>query len=341
MATLATATEKKAHVGADEKTDRRPQRARVDDKFKIFCGTANEALCDEVCSFLGMTRGQALVTRFADGEAYVQIQENVRGADVFVMQPTCFPVDGNLMELLLMLDALKRASARRITAVIPYYGYARQDRKDKPRVPISSKLVADLLTSAGAHRALVIDPHTAQLQGFFNIPVDHLFASPVLVDYFKKLTLPNLTVVSPDAGGVERARFFAKKIDAPLAIVDKRRVEMNVAEIMNVIGDVEGRTCLVIDDLIDTAGTLVKTAAALVENGASAVYACCSHPVLSGPAIENISKSCIKEVIVTNTIPLSKEAKAEPKIKVLSIAGLIGRAIQSIHEETSVSKLFL
>jgi ribose-phosphate pyrophosphokinase len=341
MATLATATEKKAHMSADEKTDRRPQRARIDDKFKIFCGTANEGLCDEVCSFLGMTRGQALVTRFADGEAYVQIQENVRGADVFVMQPTCFPVDGNLMELLLMLDALKRASARRITAVIPYYGYARQDRKDKPRVPISSKLVADLLTSAGAQRALVIDPHTAQLQGFFNIPVDHLFASPVLVDYFKKLTLPNLTVVSPDAGGVERARFFAKKIDAPLAIVDKRRVEMNVAEIMNVIGDVEDRTCLVIDDLIDTAGTLVKTAAALVENGASAVYACCSHPVLSGPAIENISKSCINEVIVTNTIPLSEEGKAEPKIKVLSIAGLIGRAIQSIHEETSVSKLFL
>jgi ribose-phosphate pyrophosphokinase len=341
MATLATATEKKAHMNADEKTDRRPQRARVDDKFKIFCGTANEALCDEVCAFLGMTRGQALVTRFADGEAYVQIQENVRGADVFVMQPTCLPVDGNLMELLLMLDALKRASARRITAVIPYYGYARQDRKDKPRVPISSKLVADLLTTAGAHRALVIDPHTAQLQGFFNIPVDHLFASPVLVDYFRKLSLPNLTVVSPDAGGVERARFFAKKIDAPLAIVDKRRVEMNVAEIMNVIGDVEGRTCLVIDDLIDTAGTLVKTAAALLENGASAVYACCSHPVLSGPAIENISKSCIKEVIVTNTIPLNEDGKAEPKIKVLSIAGLIGRAIQSIHEETSVSKLFL
>jgi ribose-phosphate pyrophosphokinase len=341
MATLATATEKKAHMSADEKTERRPQRARIDDKFKIFCGTANEALCDEVCAFLGMTRGQALVTRFADGEAYVQIQENVRGADVFVMQPTCLPVDGNLMELLLMLDALKRASARRITAVIPYYGYARQDRKDKPRVPISSKLVADLLTTAGAHRALVIDPHTAQLQGFFNIPVDHLFASPVLVDYFKKLSLPNLTVVSPDAGGVERARFFAKKIDAPLAIVDKRRVEMNVAEIMNVIGDVEGRTCLVIDDLIDTAGTLVKTAAALVEDGASAVYACCSHPVLSGPAIENISKSCIKEVIVTNTIPLNEDGKAEPKIKVLSIAGLIGRAIQSIHEETSVSKLFL
>ena len=341
MATLATATEKKAQMSVDDKPERKPQRSRSDDKFKIFCGTANEPLADEVCAFLGMTRGQAMLTRFADGEAYVQIQENVRGADVFVMQPTCRPVDSHLMELLLMLDALKRASARRITAVIPYYGYARQDRKDKPRVPISSKLVADLLTTAGAHRALVIDPHTPQLQGFFNIPVDHLFASPVLVDYFKKLTLPNLTVVSPDAGGVERARFFAKKIDAPLAIVDKRRVEMNVAEVMNVIGDVNGRTCLVIDDLIDTAGTLVKTAAALMENGAIGVYACCSHPVLSGPAVENISTSCITEVVVTNTIPLTETASREPKIKVLSIAGLIGRAIQSIHEETSVSKLFM
>jgi ribose-phosphate pyrophosphokinase len=328
-------------MSAEEKPERKPQRSRLDDKFKIFCGTANEPLADEVCVFLGMTRGQAMLTRFADGEAYVQIQENVRGADVFVMQPTCRPVDSHLMELLLMLDALKRASARRITAVIPYYGYARQDRKDKPRVPISSKLVADLLTTAGAHRALVIDPHTPQLQGFFNIPVDHLFASPVLVDYFKKLSIPNLTVVSPDAGGVERARFFAKKIDAPLAIVDKRRVEMNVAEVMNVIGDVNGRTCLVIDDLIDTAGTLVKTAAALMENGAVGVYACCSHPVLSGPAVENIAGSCIKEVVVTNTIPLTEAARKEAKIRVLSIAGLIGRAIQSIHEETSVSKLFM
>src|SRR6266568_5160455 len=341
MATLVTATEKKVQAGVDEKPERKPQRARVDDKFKIFCGTANEALADEVCAFLGLHRGQALVTRFADGEAYVQIQENVRGADVFVMQPTCHPVDMHLMELLLMLDALKRASARRITAVIPYYGYARQDRKDKPRVPISSKLVADLLTSAGAHRALVIDPHTAQLQGFFNIPVDHLFASPVLVDYFKKLNLPSLTVVSPDAGGVERARFFAKKMDAALAIVDKRRVEMNVAEVMHVIGDVNGRTCLVIDDLIDTAGTLVKTAQALLDSGATAVYACCSHPVLSGPAVDNIRNSPLTEVVVTNTIPLSDAAKRLPKIKVLTIAGLIGRAIQSIHEETSVSKLFL
>ena len=341
MATLATATEKKAQVGAGEKTDRKPQRARVDDKFKIFCGTANEKLADDVCAFLGLTRNQAVVTRFKDGEAYVQIQENVRGADVFVLQPTCRPVDEHLMELLLMIDALKRASARRITAVIPYYGYGRQDRKDKPRSPISAKLVADLLTTAGADRALLIDPHAAQLQGFFNIPVDPLFASPVLVDYFKKLNLPNLTVISPDAGGVERARFFAKKMDSALAIVDKRRVEMNVAEVMNVIGDVKGRTCLVIDDLIDTAGTLVKTAAALMENGATEVYACCSHPVFSGPAVENIAQSCIRQVVVTDTIPLTEAARQEPKITVRTVAGLIGRAIQAIHEEASVSKLFL
>jgi len=344
MATLATPAEKKGQQVPEDRAERKP-RPRVDEKFKIFCGTANEALTDEVCHFLGINRGQALVTRFKDGEAYVQIQENVRGADVFVMQPTCRPVDGNLMELLLMIDALKRASARRITAVIPYYGYGRQDRKDKPRAPISAKLVADLLTTAGAHRALLIDPHAPQIQGFFNIPVDHLFGSPVLVDHFKKLNLPNLTVVSPDAGGVERARFFAKKMDAALAIVDKRRVEMNVAEVMHVIGDVRGRTCLVIDDLIDTAGTLVKTAAALIENGATAVYACCSHPVLSPPAVENITGSAIQEVVVTNTIPLAPEAEAARverggKIRVLSIAGLIGRAIQSIHEETSVSKLF-
>jgi ribose-phosphate pyrophosphokinase len=349
MVTVATATEK--NVGTEEKSERKPQRARPDDKFKIFCGTANEALCDEVCAFLGMTRGQAMLTRFSDGEAYVQIQENVRGADVFVMQPTCrtpdknvgksTSVDEHLMELLLMIDALKRASARRITAVMPYYGYSRQDRKDKPRAPISAKLVADLLTTAGAHRALIIDPHTPQIQGFFNIPVDHLFASPVLVDYFKKLNLPNLTVVSPDAGGVERARFFAKKMDSALAIVDKRRVEMNVAEVMHVIGDVDGRTCLVIDDLIDTAGTLVKTANALMDNGAIGVYACASHPVLSGAAVENLAHSCIKQVVVTNTVPLTEAANREPKIKVLTIAGLIGRAIQAIHEEASVSKLFI
>jgi ribose-phosphate pyrophosphokinase len=356
MATLVTPTEKAEKTEKnvppmpEEKSDRKP-RPRVDEKFKIFSGTANEPLADEVCHFLGMQRGQAQVIRFADGEAYVQIQENVRGCDVFVMQPTCraalkdgarsTSVDENLMELLLMIDALKRASARRITAVMPYYGYARQDRKDKPRAPISAKLVADLLTTAGAHRALIVDPHTPQIQGFFNIPVDHLFASPVLVDHFKKLNLPSLTVVSPDAGGVERARFFAKKVDAALAIVDKRRVEMNVAEVMNVIGDVKGRSCLIIDDLIDTAGTTVKTAAALLQNGATSVYACASHAVLSGPAVENIHNSAIEHVVVTNTIPLTAEAKSEPKIMVLSIAGLIGRAIQSIHEETSVSKLFM
>jgi ribose-phosphate pyrophosphokinase len=345
MATLVTPTEKvekvekKTPAVPDERTDRKP-RPRVDEKFKIFSGTANEGLADEVCNFLGMPRGQAQVIRFRDGECYVQIQENVRGCDVFVIQPTCRPVDEHLMELLLMIDALKRASARRITAVMPYFGYARQDRKDKPRSPISSKLVADLLTTAGANRALIVDLHTPQLQGFFNIPVDHLFASPVLVDHFKKLSLPNLTVVSPDAGGVERARFFAKKVDAALAIVDKRRVEMNVAEVMNVIGEVRGRTCLIIDDLIDTAGTLVKTAEALLVNGATDVFACCSHPVFSGPAVSNIAQSAIREVVVTNTIPLTDEARREPKIRVLSIAGLIGRAIQANHEETSVSKLF-
>lgn len=322
------------------KSERKPQRNRRDDKFKIFSGTANEALTDEVCSFLDMPRAQAHMTRFSDGEVYIQILENVRGADVFVIQPTSFPVDQHLMELLLMIDALKRASARRITPVIPYFGYARQDRKDKPRVPVSSKLVADLLTTAGANRALMVDLHAPQIQGFFNIPVDHLFASPVLVDHFRRLNLPNLTVVSPDAGGVERARFFAKKMEAPIAIVDKRRTDMNVTEVMHVIGDVHGRTCLILDDIIDTAGTLVKTAEALVKSGALKVYACASHPVLSGEAIARISKSHLEEVVVTNTIPLTNAGKNEPKIKVLSIAGLIARAIQSIHEETSVSTLF-
>ncbi|HKU19700.1 MAG TPA: ribose-phosphate pyrophosphokinase [Terriglobales bacterium] len=340
MATVAPAAEGKMQQ-SEPKVERKPQRARVDDKFKIFCGTANPQLADEVCAFLGLVRGQAHVTRFSDGEVYVQLLENVRGADVFLMQPTCHPVDMHLMELLIMIDALKRASARRITAVVPYFGYARQDRKDKPRAPISAKLVADLLTTAGADRALIVDLHAPQIQGFFNIPVDHLFASPVLVDHFKKLALPELTVVSPDAGGVERARFFAKKVDAPLAIVDKRRVEMDVTEVMHVIGDVNGRTCLLIDDLIDTAGTLVKTARALRENGALRIFACASHPVLSGPAVENLAKSDIEQVIVTNTIPLSEAARRESKIKVLSIAGLIARAIQSIHEETSVSKLFM
>src|SRR5438874_2129493 len=324
--------------GQQAKPERRPQRGRRDDKFKIFSGTANEPLADEICSFLEIPRGQAQLTRFKDGEIYLQILENVRGADVFVVQPTCFPVDQHLMELLLMIDALKRASARRITPVIPYYGYARQDRKDKPRVPVSSKLVADLLTTAGADRALMVDLHAPQIQGFFNIPVDHLFASPVLVDYFRKLELSDLTVVSPDAGGVERARFFAKKMEAPIAITDKRRTDMNVAEVMHVIGDVNGRTCLILDDMIDTAGTLVKTGDALLEAGAKQVFACATHPVLSGQAIERIHGSRIEQVVVTNSIPLTEAGKTEPKIKVLSIAGLVARAIQSIHEETSVSR---
>ena len=337
--TVVTATEKKKQA-EQPKPERKPQRARQDEKFKIFSGTANPALTDEICNFLGMPRAQANITKFQDGEVYVQLLENVRGGDVFVVQPTCDPVNQHIMELLLMIDALKRASARRITTVIPYYGYARQDRKDRPRAPISSKLVADLLTTAGANRALIVDLHAPQIQGFFNIPVDHLFASPVLVDHVRRMALPQLTVVSPDAGGVERARFFAKKMDSALAIVDKRRVEMDVTEVLHVIGDVRGRSALILDDIIDTAGTLCKTADALLESGASKVYACATHPVLSGPAVERIAKSKIEQVIVTNTIPLSAAAQREPKIVVRSIGGLIARAIQSIHEETSVSSLF-
>ncbi len=319
---------------------KRSSRASESKRFKIFCGSANRPLSEEVCKFLGVPLGETRMQRFSDGEIYFQLLENVRGADVFVIQPTCHPVDEHLVELLIMIDALKRASAGRITVVIPYYGYARQDRKDRPRVAISSKLVADLLTTAGANRALLVDLHAAQIQGFFNIPVDHMFASPVLVSYFREMNLQNVTVVSPDAGGVERARHFAKKMDAPLAIVDKRRTDINVTEVMNVIGDVKGRTCLILDDIIDTAGTLVKTVDALLAEGASKVYACASHPVLSGPAVERIANSRLEQLIVTNTIPLREEALRVEKIKVLSIAGLLGRAIESIHMETSVSTLF-
>ena len=319
---------------------KRPGRLSDDKRFKIFSGTANKELAEEICKFIGVPMGETRMQRFSDGEIYFQLLENVRGADVFVVQPTSFPVYQHLVELLIMIDALKRASAARITVVIPYYGYARQDRKDRPRVAISSKLVADLLTTAGANRALLVDLHAAQIQGFFNIPVDHLFASPVLVTYFRDLNLPNLTVVSPDAGGVERARFFAKKLDVPLAIVDKRRTDINVTEVMNVIGDVSGRTCLILDDIIDTGGTLVKTVDALLEQGATKVYACASHAVLSGPAVERIAASRLEELVVSNTIPLREEAKRVEKIKVLSIAGLLGRAIESIHMETSVSTLF-
>ncbi|MFY9753724.1 MAG: ribose-phosphate pyrophosphokinase [Candidatus Acidiferrales bacterium] len=313
----------------------------ADEKFKIFSGTANPALADAICSFLGVSLGRADHARFSDGETRYQILENVRGADVFVVQPCCSPVDFHLMQLLLMIDAFKRASAWRITPVIPYYPYARQDRKDRPRVAISAKLVADLLETAGSSRVLSLDLHAPQIQGYFNIPVDHLFAAPVLVEYLQKRNLGPMTVVSPDAGGVERARYFAKKIDAPLAIVDKRRIDVNVSEVMHLIGDVAGRPALVVDDIIDTAGTLVKTAEALLEHGATKVIAACTHAVLSGPAVERIMKSKIEEVIVTDSVPLNEAARKLPQIKVLSVAPLLARGIQSIHEETSISELFI
>src|SRR3954466_945638 len=319
----------------------KPARAMRFNHFKVFTGTANPALAAEICYELGCQLAAATVKQFSDGEVHLQIQENVRGADVFVVQPTCTPVDRHLMELLLMMDALKRASAERITAVLPYYGYARQDRKDKPRVPISAKLVAKMLQTAGADRILALDLHAAQIQGFFDIPVDHLFASPVMIDYFKPLNTPDLTVVSPDAGGVERARAFAKRLNAPLAIIDKRREEANVAEVMNVVGEVEGRNCLIVDDLIDTAGTLAKGAEALLEKGAASVSACATHGVLSGPAVSRIEASELVEVVITNSIPLSEQGKQSKKIKALSIAKLMATAIRSIHEETSVSNLFV
>jgi ribose-phosphate pyrophosphokinase len=311
------------------------------DRLQIFTGNANPELAREICQHLEIDLGRAMVRQFADGETYLQVNENVRGADVFVIQSTCTPVDHNLMELLLFIDALKRSSAERITAVLPYYGYARQDRKDKPRVPISARLVAALLETAGADRVLTLDLHAAQIQGFFDIPVDHLFASPVTIEYFKSLNVPSPTVVSPDAGGVERARAFAKRLNSPLAIIDKRREEANVAEVMNVVGQVQGRNCILVDDLIDTAGTLVKGAEALMEKGAASVYACATHAVLSGPAVERIEQSCLKEVVFTNSIPLSEEAKKSSRIRSLSIAKLLAEAIRSIHEETSVSVLFI
>ncbi len=310
--------------------------------FKVFSGTANPALAEEVCEHLGAPVGASMIKRFADGETHLQIQENVRGADVFVMQPTCTPVDEHLMELLLLIDAFKRASAERITAVLPYYGYARQDRKDRPRMPISAKLVASLLERAGANRVLAMDLHAAQIQGFFDIPVDHLFSAPVMVDYFEeKFPKGELIVVSPDAGGVERARSFAKRLNAPLAIIDKRRTEVNVAEVMNIIGDVDGLHCLMVDDLVDTAGTLVKGVEALLNQGARSVSACATHAVLSGPAVERITTSPLRELVVTNSIPLKPAAAACEKIRVLSIAQLLGRAIQSIHEGGSISTLFI
>jgi ribose-phosphate pyrophosphokinase len=309
-------------------------------ELKVFTGSAHRALGEAIARHLGVPLGRAHLARFSDGEVWFQIQDNVRGADVFVVQPTAPPVNENLMEMLLMLDAFKRSSASRLTAVVPYYGYARQDRKDKPRVPISAKLVADLLSTAGSDRILTMDLHAAQIQGFFDIPVDHLFAAPVIMDYVMSLNLPDLTVVSPDAGGVERARAYAKRLDATLAIVDKRRDQPNVAEVHNVIGEVEGRTALIVDDIVDTGGTLAKVAEAIKAAGAREVLASSSHAVLSGDAIQRMARSPLSKLIVTDSIPLAPEKRID-KIVVLSIAELLAKAIRNIHEETSVTSLFV
>jgi ribose-phosphate pyrophosphokinase len=309
--------------------------------LKLFSGSAHPGLTREIAEVLGIPVGQARLRRFPDSEVSFQIDENIRGADVFIIQPTSTPVDPHLMEMLVMVDAFRRSSAARITAVIPYYGYARQDRKDKPRVPISAKLVANLLSAAGTNRVLTMDLHKAQIQGFFDIPVDHLFAAPVIIEYLARLNHPKLTIVSPDAGGAERARAYAKRLDAELAVIDKRRSEDGTAEVMNVIGDVEGRTCILQDDIIDTAGTIQKGAQALKQAGAARVLACAVHGVLSGPAIERIDNSPLDQMIVTNTIPLRGDAQQCKKIVVLSVARLLGQAIRSIHEETSVSSLFV
>jgi ribose-phosphate pyrophosphokinase len=309
--------------------------------LKIFSGNATPALANEICKYFNQPLGAAKVGSFSDGETMVEIQENVRGMDVFVVQSTCNPVNTHLMELLIMIDALKRASAERITAVIPYYGYARQDRKVAPRVPITAKLVADLLTTAGADRVLTIDLHAGQIQGFFSIPVDNLFASPIIFQYLQeKYAGKEVVIVSPDAGGVERARSMAKRIGATLAIIDKRRLRANEAEVMNIIGDIESKHALVLDDMVDTAGTLTKAADAVFARGALSVAACCTHPVLSGTAIEKINSSCLEEIVVTNTVPLTPEGAASKKIKVLSIAELFAVAIKRIHDNDSVSSLF-
>ncbi|MDI6761576.1 MAG: ribose-phosphate pyrophosphokinase [Thermodesulfobacteriota bacterium] len=310
------------------------------DWLKIFTGNSNIDLVEEIARDLGTAMGKSLVKNFSDGEINVEIDESVRGMDVFVVQSICHPVNNNLMELLILIDALKRASAERITAVLPYYGYARQDRKVSPRAPISAKLLADLITTAGASRILTVDLHAGQIQGFFNIPVDHLFAAPVLLEYLKKLK-NDLVIVSPDAGGVERARAYAKRLNTSLAIIDKRREGPNVSQVMNIIGDVEGMVAIIVDDLVDTGGTLARAAYALMEKGAKAVYACCTHPVFSGKAVEIISGSPIEEMIVTNTIPLQEEAKACRKIKVLSVSSLLADAIRRIYEDESVSCLFI
>jgi len=308
--------------------------------LRIFTGNSNIELVQRICEKLGIPIGKSVVKSFSDGEINVEIDESVRGMDVFVIQSICAPTNNNLMELLILIDALKRASAERITAVLPYYGYARQDRKISPRAPISAKLIADLITTAGASRILTVDLHAGQIQGFFNIPVDHLFAAPVLLDYLKVLK-DDIVIVSPDAGGVERARAYAKRLSAALAFIDKRRESPNVSQVMNIIGDVSGLIAVLVDDIVDTGGTLVRAAYALVEKGAKVVYACCTHPVLSGRAVKMLMESPIEELIVTDTIPLSEEAKTCPKIKVLSISSLLAEAIRRIYEDESVSYLFV
>ena len=309
--------------------------------FAIFSGNANPDLANALCQHLGQPLGSAKVERFADGEIYVEINQNVRGVNCFVVQPTCTPVNDNLMELLVMTDALKRSSAKPIVAVIPYFGYARQDRKTRPRTPISARLAADLLTAAGVHRVLAMDLHAGQIQGFFNIPVDHIYAMPVMMDYMRGKFDSETVIVSPDAGGVERARAFSKRLDASLAIIDKRRPAPNVAELVNIIGDVKGRDAIVVDDMVDTAGTLCAAAEGLTKKGARAVYACITHGLLSGPALDRIHKSPLKELIITDSIPPRPEVKASPKVRVLSVAHLLGEAVKRIHMGDSLSSLFI
>jgi ribose-phosphate pyrophosphokinase len=309
--------------------------------MRIFTGNANPDLAQKICDKLGVVLGKANVSTFSDGETRVEITENVRGMDVFIVQSTCPPVNNSTMELLIMIDAMKRASADRITAVIPYYGYARQDRKVAPRAPISAKLVADLITVAGANRVLSIDLHAGQIQGFFNIPVDNLFATPVLLSHIRKQLKGNLVIVSPDTGGVERARAFGKRLGASLAIIDKRREGPNESQVMNIIGNVKGMSAIILDDMIDTAGTIVQAADAVVEAGAEEVYACCSHPVLSGPAVERLEKSVIKEVIVTDSVPLHDRARECSKMKVLTVSGILSEAVRRIYYNDSVSSLFI
>jgi ribose-phosphate pyrophosphokinase len=308
--------------------------------IKVFSGNANPEMAKEICDYLNISLSKVEVRRFSDGEIFVEIGENVRGTDVFIIQPTCPPVNDHLMELVIMVDALRRASARRITAVLPYYGYARQDRKVAPRVPITAKVVAEMLMVVGVRRVLAMDLHAGQIQGFFNIPVDHLYAAPVLLKYINE-TFKNVIMVSPDAGGVERTRAFAKRLKVDLAIIDKRRDRPNESKAMNVIGDVKGKTAVLLDDMVDTAGTLCNAAAMLKEAGATEVHACCSHGVLSGPAIERLNDSVIKSLVVTNTIPLRGNAKDCKKIKVLSVSHLLAEAIRRIHSEDSVSSLFV